>query len=98
MDKTEIKNEVAKFITMASITEWNQEAHNAFVAWLIKREAALEPHQVETIMLMQQAMPSITANASAFRQWLESKDVALLKKAEPATKSLSRYAALINGD
>lgn len=104
MTKDQIKSAAAKFISTAKLTEWPQEAHNAFVAYSLKRALiasnavandAMAMPIVETLMTMQATMPALTANASAFRQWLQSKDVALLPASTPEAKLANRYAGLV---
>lgn len=93
--KVSIQTHAKTFIANGKLTEWPQEAHNCLVAYILKRELDLDDDQVSALMEAQQAMPALTANASAFRQWLQSKDVALLPKADDAKPLGNRYAGLV---
>lgn len=97
MTETIIKTAAAQFIKDAKIADagWSQEAHIAFLARFLKAELALKPEQVIAIMEIGQCKASLLANASAFRQWLESKDVALLKKQDENKSLGNRYAGLV---
>ena len=105
MTKTQIKNFASEFIKLSGAKSWDQETHVAFVAWVMRQQitekwsAGLPKTTAELAKAVQGIilgveMPSLLANASAFRQWLESKDVALLAKSETVTAN--RYAALLN--
>lgn len=109
MTKTSIKTEAAAFIKAAKLADWNQEAHVAFVAKLVKQlvfgscngacsedEAkAIAQDCASAIMTAGQEHGSTFSNASAFRQWLQSKDVALLPKQTEAEQLSNRFAGLV---
>lgn len=98
MTKDTIKRYAASFIHDASVDSWSQEAHNAFVVKVLRAELGLDSTQAIAILEIQAAMPSLMANASAFRQWLESKDVALLAKATESKPLGNRYGAMVTKD
>lgn len=87
-----------EFIASAKLKEWPQEAHNAFVAKVLKNELGLDETQVDGLMELQMALPSLTANASAFRQKLQGKEWGhLLPEAPkgPAGGLVNRYKGLV---
>lgn len=107
MTKNQIKTYAAKFIEISGAKSWDQETHVAFVAWTLRQhitekwpagvvlpKTAAELAKAIQGIILAVEMPSLVANASAFRQWLESKDVALLAKSE--TVSANRYASLLS--
>jgi hypothetical protein len=97
MTKDQIKSSAAAFITAAKLTEWNQEAHLALVAKVVKAELADAKGDADKVKLaiLQCPLPALYANASAFRQWLQSKDVALIPATPASDKGvLNRFANL----
>jgi hypothetical protein len=91
-----IRSYAADFISAADLKDWKQEAHVAFVAYVLKRELGLESTQVQSLMEIGQAVPALLANASAFRQKCQGKEWGyLLPEAEGKTALQNRFGNLI---
>lgn len=94
MTKDSILKAAGSFIKAAKLNEWDQESHIAFVAYLAKQEKPKAEELPKWLLAVGAACPAVLANASAFRQLLQSDKVALLPKGE-ATQLGNRFAGLI---
>lgn len=91
MTKLQIQAAAASFCKAQKVDEWSQDAHNAFVRTILRDHMKLGPDSLRMVKEAQEAMGSLTANASAFRQWLENDKVAILKPTAKAEKLADRY-------
>lgn len=94
MTKQAIIDAAKSFCSSAKLTldtDWSQDAHNALVRTIMRDTLKLSPAQIKQLRDAQASLGSLTANASAFRQMLASKDVAVLKPGEKASQLSDRY-------
>ena len=98
MTTDQIKMAANMFIQDAKLTTWPQEAHVAFVAHVVKTMVAVHKGDyravAKDVLTTGQEHGALFANASAFRQWLQSDKVALLPKGEPSAAG-NRYAKFL---
>lgn len=97
-DKNEkqIQAYAEEFIAKAELTDWKQEQHIAFVAYVAKRELDLDSTQVDGLMELARSVPALLCNASAFRQKLQGKEWGkLIPEGESKSTLENRYKNLI---